>query len=181
MLYDFKGTRCNKMPALYKDLGFKIKNKGFLEKFASVKSIKKKVMERINKKEKTFIMDLADGDIGKVEPSLVCESAINGDKLANDVIEETVKFLSIAIINLVLILNPQIIILGGDICNLPHVDELFVKPITNFVGQSIPFRIPEVKLSLLGEDGGVIGASFMAIEAILLGEFPYKIEQEVLF
>ncbi|GAG59160.1 unnamed protein product, partial [marine sediment metagenome] len=162
------------------NLGFKIKNKGFLEKFASVKSIQKKAIEAINKGRKTLIMDIVENDISKIEPSIVCKAAINGDRLANDIIEGIVRFLSIIIINLVLILNPQIIILGGDICSLPEVDKLFVKPIISLVEESVPFKIPYIKLSSLGEDAGVIGASFMAMEALLIDEFPYKIEQEVL-
>jgi len=162
------------------NLGFKAKNKGFLEKFASVRSIKKKAIEAISKGRKTSIVDIVKNDINKIEPSVVCRAAIAGDMLANEIIEEMVKFLSIAIINLILILNPQIIILGGDICNLPEVNKLFVKPITNLVEEAVPFKIPYIRLSLLGEDAGIIGASMMAMEAFLLGEFPYKIEQEVL-
>ena len=100
--------------------------------------------------------------------------------LANEIIEETVKFLSIAVINLILILNPQIIILGGDICNLPEANKLFVKPIMNLVEKAVPFKMPHIRLSLLGEDAGIVGSSMMAMEAFLLGKFPYKIEQEVL-
>jgi hypothetical protein len=32
---------------------------------------------------------------------------------------------------------------------------------------------------LLGEDAGIVGASFQAIETLLISKFPYKIEQEV--
>jgi len=162
------------------NLRFEVKNKGFLEKFASINSIKKKVLKAINEGEKTLITDLIKNDMKKIEPSLVCEAAKKGDRLAKNIIEEMVRFLSIAIINLVLIINPQIIILGGDICNLKHVDELFVRPIINYVKQSVPFKIPNIELSALGEDAGIIGASYMAMESLILGEFPYKIEQEVL-
>lgn len=163
-----------------KNLGFKVKNKGFLEEFASVNSIKKRALEAINKSELTLIKDLIKNDIGKLEPSLVCEAAKRGDKLAKDIIEEINRFLSIAIINLILIINPQVIILGGDICNLTHIDELFVNPIKNYVKQAIPFGIPNIEISALGEDAGIVGSCFMAIESLLIGEFPYKIEQEVL-
>jgi predicted NBD/HSP70 family sugar kinase len=162
------------------NLGFKVRNKGFLEKFASVRSIKKKAIEAISKGKKTSIVDIVKNDIDNVEPSMVCRAAIAGDVLATEIIEETVKFLSIAIINLILILNPQIIILGGDICNLPEVNKLFVKPIMNLVEKAVPFKIPYIRLSLLGEDSGIVGASMMAMESVLMGEFPYKIEQEVL-
>jgi len=161
------------------NLGFKVKNKGFLEKFASVESIKKKVIKEIKNGRKTIITEMVKNDIEKIEPYMVCEAATRGDELANDIITEMIDFLSIGIINLILIQNPQIIVLGGDICNLPEVNRLFLEPIIEKIRSSIPFEIPWIELSLLGEDASIVGASYMAIESLLLGEFPYKIEQEV--
>ena len=159
------------------NLGFKVINKGFLEKFASVTSIKKKALKAISDGEKTLILDLAGNDINKIESSLVCEAAIKGDKLAKEIIENVVKFLSIAMINLILIIDPKIIILGGYIFNLPYKNELFVNPIKNFIEQSIPFEIPDIEFSVLGDDAAIMGSCFMAIESLLTGEFPYKIDQ----
>ncbi len=162
------------------NLGFKVKNKGFLEKFASVERIKKKAIREIRNGRKTIITEMVKNDIEKIEPYMVCEATTRGDELANNIICEMVIFLSIGIINLILIINPQIIVIGGDICNLPEVNRLFLEPIIEKIRSSIPFKIPEIKLSLLGEDAGVVGASFQAIESLLTNKFPYKIEQEVL-
>ncbi len=162
------------------NLSFKIKNKGFLEKFTSVESMKKKAIREIKEGRKTKIIDIVENDVEKIESYMVCKAAIDGDKLANTIIAEMVNFLSIMIINLILIINPQIIVLGGDICSLPEVRRLFVEPIIEKIKSSLPFEIPEIKLSSLSEDAGIIGASFLATESLLIGEFPYKIEQEVL-
>ena len=162
------------------NLDFKIKKKGFLEKFVSVENIKKKAIKEIKKGRKTIISDMVKNDIEKIEPSLVCKAATRGDELANDIITEMVNFLSIGIINLILIQNPQVIVLGGDICNLPKISKLIVEPIIERIKRLIPFEIPKIKLSSLGEDVGVIGASFQAMESLLISKFPYKIEQEVL-
>ncbi len=159
------------------NLGFERKNKGFLEKYASVESLSKKAIREIKNGKKTIITEMVNS-VEDIEPYMVCEAAINGDKFANDLIKEMVEFLSIVIINLILIQNPQIIVLGGDICNLPEVDKLFLKPIIKLVKSSIPFEIPEIELSGLGEDTQVIGASFHAAESLLLDKFPYKIEEE---
>ncbi|MCL4385925.1 MAG: ROK family transcriptional regulator [Actinobacteria bacterium] len=159
------------------NLGFKVKNKGFLEKFASVTSIRNKALRAVSDGEKTLILDLAGNDINKINSSLVCEAAIKGDKLAKEIIENVVKFLSIAMINLILIIDPKIIILGGYIFNLPYKNELFVNPIKNFIKQSIPFEIPDIEFSVLGDDAALLGSCFMAIESLLTGEFPYRIDK----
>lgn len=162
------------------NLGFKVKNKGFLEKFSSVESIKKRAIKKIEEGEKTILSDIVEGNLEKIEPSLVCEAALKGDGLARNIMDEMMNYLSIGIINLILILNPNIIVLGGDICSLPAVTELILEPIIKKVKESIPFSIPEIKLSFLGEDAGIIGASFIATEFLLLDEFPYKIDLEAL-
>lgn len=159
------------------NLGFKIVNKGFLEKFASITSIKNKAVKSIKEGKKSFIMDLAGSDINKIDPSLVCEAAMKGDRLAKEIIENVVKLLSIAMINLILIMDPKIIILGGYIFNLPYKNELFVDPIKKYIEKSIPFKIPDIELSELGDDATIIGSCFMAIETLLVGKFPYKIDQ----
>jgi len=162
------------------NLGFKVKNKGFLEKFASVESIKQKAMREIRNGRKTIITEIVKNDIEKIESYMVCEAAANGDELANDIITEMVNFLSIVIINLILIQNPQIIVLGGDICNLPGVDKLFLEPIIEKIKSSTPFEIPKIELASLGEDAGIAGASFQAVESLIMNKFPYKIEQETI-
>ena len=159
------------------NLGFKIVNKGFLEKFASITSIKNKAVKSIKEGKKSNIMDLAGDDINKIDSSLVCEAAIGGDRLAKEIIENVVQLLSIAMINLILIMDPKIIILGGYIFNLPYKNELFVDPIKKYIGKSIPFKIPDIELSTLGDDATIIGSCFMAIETLLVGKFPYKIDQ----
>ena len=159
------------------NLGFKVVNKGFLEKFASVTSIKNKAVKSINEGEKSIIIDMAGNDINKIDPSIVCEAAMKGDRLAKEIIENVVKLLSIAMINLILIMDPKIIILGGYIFNLPHKNELFLRPIKNYIEKSLPFKIPDIELSELGDDATIMGSCFMAIEALLAGQFPYKIDQ----
>ena len=159
------------------NLGFKVVNKGFLEKFASVTSIKNKAVKSINEGEKSIIIDMAGNDINKIDPSIVCEAAMKGDRLAKEIIENVVKLLSIAMINLILVMDPKIIILGGYIFNLPYKNELFLRPIKNYIEKSLPFKIPDIELSELGDDATIMGSCFMAIEALLAGQFPYKIDQ----
>jgi N-acetylglucosamine repressor len=163
----------------YRKLTFKIKDRGSLEEYSSVRSIRERTIAEIKKGKKTIIMDMVKNDIEKVTTSLVCIAAIKGDKLANDIITDIGKLLSIGIINLILIVDPQLVVLGGDIINLPGVNELFIKPIIERVKSSIPFVIPEIKVSSLGEDTCIKGASFNAIESVLVNEFPYRIEQDL--
>jgi len=156
-------------------IGYKVKNKGYLESIASVESITQKAVDEISNGKQSSIRDMVGGNINTIDASIVCEAALQKDRLAEEVISGIVKVLAIGVINLVLIVNPQIVVIGGNICNLPGVKTLFVEPIAHIVKTSIPYYTPEITLSELGEDAGIIGASNMAIESLVLGEFPYTI------
>ena len=157
------------------NLDFKIKNKGYLEKFTSVESIKKAAIRKISDGDKSKILGLAKGNIETIEAKTVFSAAISEDGLANKIIKDMVDLLSIIFINLILTLNPNIIIIGGEICKLPQVDRLFLRPLIKRIKKVITFKVPEIKLSALLEDAGITGASFQAIETLTKSEFPYEI------
>ena len=157
------------------NLRFKIKNKGFLEKYSSVESLKKHAIKGISDGKKTKLVDIVNSDLDLIEPEMICNAANDGDEFSKELISKMVDFLSIAILDLILIVDPEIIILGGDICTLPFADKLFLNPIIKNIDYSLPFKTPVIKFSELGTEAGSIGASLMAIDMILMEEFPYII------
>ena len=92
------------------------------------------------------------------------------------IIKDMTNATAMGIINLILILNPEIIVIGGDICNISHKEELFLRPIIDKISKAIPIEIPKIIFSTLGEDAGIIGAAHMAVESLFLKEYPYKLE-----
>jgi predicted NBD/HSP70 family sugar kinase len=159
-----------------KNLQFRVKDRGFLESYASFHSIEKMARDEIMKGKDTIILNLVENDIANINPYVVCEAALKGDELAMNILNDVVKLLSLLMINLILIVSPQIVLIGGDICHLPDVNNLFIDQIIKYVKSIIPFKIPKIKLASLGEDAGIIGASFFAIESLLVGEFPYTMD-----
>jgi predicted NBD/HSP70 family sugar kinase len=156
------------------DLEFKYKLKGKLEKEISIENIEKKVVKLINDGKKTKIYELVEGDPSKVNINIIFKAAIEGDKLANKIIDEVVNYLAITVINVTLIINPQLIVIGGQISSVPGVDTLVIKPLRRMVKKIVPFEPPEIKVSILGEDAGILGASLQSVELILGAKFPYR-------
>jgi len=72
-----------------------------------------------------------------------------------------------------------VIIIGGDILDLPDLTKLFIEPIKEMIEKNVPFKIPEIKLSSLGIDGGVIGGLVLAIENMLNKDYPYMMSKSV--
>jgi predicted NBD/HSP70 family sugar kinase len=157
------------------NLHFKYKIKGNLEKEISIENIERKVIEDIKKGERTKITDFIKDDFSEVDFSMICRAAKYEDKYAKSVINKIVDDISIVVINLILVLNPQIVVIGGQICAAPYINDLIVKPIKNIVRNIVPFKMPGIILSKPGENAAILGASFMAVDSIMTGRFPYKI------
>jgi len=81
-------------------------------------------------------------------------AARQGQKWAMSIIDETVDYLAIAIANLSVSLDPELIVLGGSIS--PFADML-VEPILRRIKGTIPI-LPRLVVSNLGLRAGVMGA-----------------------
>lgn len=158
-----------------KDLYSTYKIKGFMEKNASPNTLKRDIIKIIESGKKTLVSEMVGNDLNKISPSIVCEAAILGDKAALKIIKNIVENLAIIVLNLVLILNPEIIVIGGDILELPKVKKLFIEPVKKFVENIVPFKFPIIKTASLGVDAGILGCSVFAINNILGTQYPYKI------
>jgi len=159
-------------------LMYKKERKGYLELNAAIDTICKKAIDAIIRGKKTNLMNYVDNNLHNLNSRIVCEAYFDGDPVAVKIIREMVELLAIATINLVLTLNPQIVIIGGDVCRLPQAEEIIVKPLREYVSAIVPFPVPEVAISRLGEDAGIIGACYLATESLIVGEFPYYIEDK---
>jgi len=161
-----------------KGLKYKKERKGYLELKATIDTICQKARDAIIRGEKTNLMNYVSNNLENITPSMLFAAYIDGDPLAVKIIREMVELLAIATINLVLTLNPQIVIMGGDICKLPQAEEIIVRPLREYLAKIVPFPVPEVAISKLGEDAGIIGACYLATESLIVGEFPYYIEDK---
>lgn len=156
---------------LYSNYG----NIGYMERDISPRNIIKSVVKAIKNGEKTLITEIVSNNLAKIDISVVFKSASLGDALAKKIIKNVVERLAIIAINITLILNPQLLVIGGDICNFPGVSEFIIEPTKTIVNRIIPFKSPEIKLSKTGKDSGIIGTSLFAIENLIKENFIYKL------
>ena len=99
---------------------------------------------------------------GGLTTEAVIERARQGDAAAQANVNETVRYLAMGVANLVSVLNPQMVVLGG---GLIHAGELFLEPLRREMlqwAQPIAAKQVRIELSALGEDAGVLGAARLA-------------------
>jgi len=90
-------------------------NTGCLENYVSWPAICSKVLSSVAQGKPTMMSELVKGDISRITPSIFCDALKKNDQLAKEIMKDTAAYLATGMVNLVNLLNPDIIILGGKV------------------------------------------------------------------
>ncbi|MEO0080278.1 MAG: ROK family protein [candidate division WOR-3 bacterium] len=107
----------------------------------------------------SLLFDMAGGNLNRLTTKEIGKAARAGDRLALQVVDETGFYLGLGIANVVALIDPERIVIGGGVSRIGP-------PLLQAVKQTVFGRIPifsgrklEIVLSELGTDAGIIGAS----------------------
>ncbi|NUO09882.1 MAG: ROK family protein [Candidatus Brocadia sp.] len=129
-------------------------NRGCVEVYASATGMVRRFKELLRS---GALSSLRDRD--EITAKMINEAAIRGDKASLDVIEETGRYLGIALINVMHVLNPEMIVLAGGMIGS---GELLMNPIRQVTQQrafEASYKDTKIVFSQLGNDAGIIGAA----------------------
>lgn len=135
---------------------------GCLETFASARALvnyTKKLIKQGN--IETSLHKICNGEIDKIDGKMIFEQAVKGDKLANKAVDRMVKFLSIGIMNLISVIDPQVIALGGGISN---AGDFFLEKVKTEVNNLKYFKtmpVGKIMIAKLRNEAGIIGAAML--------------------
>jgi glucokinase len=134
---------------------------GCLEAYTSGMNVAARVREEITAGASTAVRGLAGDDLARVNASLVDDAARTGDPYARALWEEVGELLGTAIANLVTLLNPARVILGGGVLlGCPVLAELVRRRFDAQVSRSAT-RGLTIEHAWLGDDAGVVGAAVL--------------------
>lgn len=154
-------------PTSLEHLGFKSGSLGFLERTIA--------MEGIAQSAKTA--GVVDSTLSTSESNYqLCTLAYEGNVKASVIIEGVLKNLVVLCANIILILNPQQIVFGGSFMEMPHIDSLLMEPLRQQLKDIVPFELPPILLSRLGDESGIMGAVEMAIDRLKAEWYPYRFD-----
>ena len=137
-------------------------NNGCLETFASATAMIKYAIHRLEKdKVKSAILDKVDSKTENLNAKIIFDAAKEGDQLGKETVDRMIKYLSIGIINVCNILDPEIIAIGGGVSK---AGDYLIERLKTEVGKM--FFTPNVKygdivLAQLGNEAGILGAAFL--------------------
>ena len=112
------------------------------------------------------ILDLAQGNIASVTSELVGRAYSEGDAIAGEVLFETVELLSAWLGNIVDLLDPDVLVMGGGVAAMlkPFFDEIKGR----LPGWCVNPRVSEIPLLMAhyGADAGIAGGAALCSEEI---------------
>jgi len=133
-------------------------NYGCLEALSSSKAIIREIDIALNNNKSKILKSLFE--IGEKKGSYMLVKAIEkGDRVSLDILNNVGKWLGIGLSNLINILNPEIIIIGGGVSLSGDYLLNPVKIEINKRALKIPASFVKLELAKLGEYAGIIGAS----------------------
>jgi glucokinase len=135
--------------------------RGCLEALCSGTSIARRARERLSGNHESR---LAAMEPDEVTAKAIAEAARGGDRFAREVWDETIYYLSIGVGNIVNMLAPEAVILGGGVST---AGEQLLEPLRQQVRARVKMLPPEkinIVQASLGGDSGIRGA-------LILGQF----------
>jgi glucokinase len=143
--------------------------RGCIETLASGPAIAKNARAQLAvlDRESSVLLDLAGGDAQAVTSEIVGRGYRAGDPIARRVLEDTIEFLSIWLGNIVDLLEPDIIIMGGGVAAIlsPFFDEIRER-LPKFCINPRSGEIPLVE-AFYGAEAGIAGGAALCSETLV--------------
>ncbi|HDQ26427.1 MAG TPA: ROK family protein [bacterium] len=137
--------------------------KGCFEQYASASAIAESAREGIRNGRRSLITEFVRGDMTKITSKTVYDALVQGDKYAQEVWSEFIKYLGAGIANIINGLNPEVVVIAGGV--IEAGDRLF-KPLNDAVRRqtfSLTFSAAKIVPAKLGGLAGAIGAAGLVI------------------
>ncbi len=143
-------------------------NRGCFEALASRTAIFRRLQEAINGGAKTLLPDfLKPGEsIGDLKSGDLRKAIRKGDRLVEKIVEEAAEYTGIAVANLINILNPEYIVLGGGVLDAlgDEMMSIITETAHDYAMTGTDKGI-QILASKLGDQAGITGAAVLARRA----------------
>ncbi len=138
-------------------------NKGCFEALASRTAIFQQIKEGIKDGEKTMLTDMLGDDLEDLRSGDLRKAIRRGDKYVDKVIDGAAEYIGIATANLINILNPEVVVLGGGVIEA-LADEMMSVIIETAKDYAMPGSMKGVEIiaSELGDSAGITGGAVLA-------------------
>lgn len=131
---------------------------GCFEALCAATALKKAGVCSVKENKQSLIYELSGGDMEKIDAKLVIDCAKAGDEAALDLFDRYVDALSAALASMVNIFDPEVIAIGGGICN---AGDFLFEPLRMKTCKKAFYNgeIARIVPATMGNDAGIVGAA----------------------
>lgn len=138
-------------------------NSGCFEALASRTAIFRKIQAAVDTGQKTVLSEMLGDDLQELRSGHLRKAIRRGDKFVLKVVKEAAEYTGLAVANLINLLNPEIVILGGGI--IEALDETVMPLIAETAkARALPGTAKgiQIEASRLEDNAGIIGGGVLA-------------------
>ena len=135
---------------------------GCLEAEVAALGIVRRLVWRIKAGDDSRVLEAVGNDLTKITAEHVLAAARAGDGVSISVMRDTAKYLGMAAANLVLVVDPAMLVLGGIMADAA---DLLIEPVRTEIGRRLPRSMIDalpIATATLGVDAAAIGAARQA-------------------
>ena len=140
--------------------------RGCWERYASANGLIRLTKAAMEENRQSVMWSLADGSLDKVDGRTAFNAAREGDAAAKAVVDQYLTYLAEGLTNLINLLQPEVICIGGGVSNA--ADEALLFPLRGKVEEMRYDKDAQVHTQIvkasLGNDAGIIGAALLGRE-----------------
>lgn len=137
--------------------------KGCWEAYSSATGLINMTKVKLAETKDTVMHEMVAHD-GKVSGRTAFDAMRKGDKAAKEVVDKYIYYLAMGIVNIINIFQPEVLVIGGGICNEKHY---LTDPLMDIVDKEQYSRNSakktEIRIATLGNDAGIIGAAMLGM------------------
>jgi len=139
---------------------------GCLEAEVAAAGIVRRLIWRIKSGDRSRVQETVDGDLSRITVEHVLTAARDRDGVSISVVRDTAKYLGMAAANLVVVADPEMLVLGGIMAS---AGDLLLEPLRLEIARRLPRAMMDaltIVPAALGDDAPAVGAARLAAAAL---------------
>jgi len=138
-------------------------NNGCFEALASRSALFRKIQNAVKDGQKTILTDMLGPDLEDLRSGDLRKAIRRGDKFVDHIVEEAAEYTGIAVANMINVINPEVVVLGGGVIEAleDEMMSIIVETATEYALSGTAKGI-EIMASKLGDDAGITGGAVLA-------------------
>ncbi|MFA6947416.1 MAG: ROK family protein [Eubacteriales bacterium] len=165
--FNFAGAELGHMVIEYNGRQCSCGRRGCWEAYSSATALISMTKEKMEETRDTMMWEMCEHTIDNVSGKTAFAAMKKGDRAGAEVVDMYISYLACGILNIINIFQPEVLSIGGGICN---EKDYLTKPLMKLIGEGgygggeSRVKPTQIKIAELGNDAGIIGAALLGVQ-----------------